>query len=87
MKLFLAELDKHIAEIASGKKDVFDNIHDFAEILCIHLTHLSNTIEQTTGKGPSQHFETKLAIVAKRLLETTEWSVAQVAIRLTIHLG
>ncbi|MDQ7949046.1 MAG: AraC family transcriptional regulator [Pedobacter sp.] len=82
---FLNELDKHIANIASGRTDVFYEIHDFAEILCIHPTHLSNTIKKVTGKAPCDHCEGKLAIVAKRLLETTQMSISEIAYRLTYN--
>lgn len=80
---FLSELDNHIADIVSGKKEVFYEIHDFASILCIHPVHLSNTVKETTGKSPCDHCEGKLAEQAKKLLETTNWTVAQVATRLT----
>ena len=52
---FLSELDNHIADIVSGKKEVFYEIHDFANILCIHPVHLSNTVKETTGKSPCDH--------------------------------
>ena len=80
---FLSELDNHIADIVSGKKEVFYEIHDFANILCIHPVHLSNTVKETTGKSPCDHCEGKLAKEAKKLLQTTDWTVAQVARQLT----
>ncbi|MCE7065770.1 AraC family transcriptional regulator [Dyadobacter sp. CY326] len=80
---FLHELDKHIADIASGKTDVFYEIHDFASILCIHPVHLSNTVKQVTGKAPCDHCEGKLALVAKELLESADMTITQIAHRLT----
>ena len=82
---FLNELDKHIADIASGRKEVFYEIYDFAAILCIHPIHLSNTVKEVTGKAPCHHCEGKLAIVAKRLLETTPMTISQIAYRLTYN--
>jgi len=64
---FLNELDQHIADIVAGRKTVFYEIYDFAAILCIHPTHLSNTIKSVTGKAPCDHCEEKLAVEAKRL--------------------
>jgi AraC family transcriptional regulator of adaptative response / methylphosphotriester-DNA alkyltransferase methyltransferase len=80
---FLLELDKHIVDIVSGNKDVFYEIHDFANILCIHPIHLSNTVKEVTGKAPCDHCEGKLAIEAKRLLQSTKMSITQIAYRLT----
>jgi len=80
---FLSELDKHIADIASGKTDVFFEIHDFANILCIHPIHLSNTVKQVTGKPPCDHCEGKLALVAREMLEKGDMTVTQIARRLT----
>jgi AraC family transcriptional regulator of adaptative response / methylphosphotriester-DNA alkyltransferase methyltransferase len=82
---FLLELDKHILEIASGKADVFYEIHDFASILCIHPVHLSNTIKQVTGKAPCDRCEGKLVVVAKQMLESREMSISQIAYRLTYN--
>ena len=80
---FLEELDKHIADIVSGRKDVFYEIQDFAEILCIHPVHLSNTIRRVTGKSPCHLCESKLAVIAKDLLQNTDWPVSKIAARLT----
>jgi AraC family transcriptional regulator of adaptative response / methylphosphotriester-DNA alkyltransferase methyltransferase len=80
---FLNELDRHIADIVSGRKTVFYEIHDFAALLCIHPTHLSNTVKGVTGKAPCDHCEGKLAIEAKRLLQSTQMSITQIAYLLT----
>jgi AraC family transcriptional regulator of adaptative response / methylphosphotriester-DNA alkyltransferase methyltransferase len=82
---FLAELNDHIADIVSGRKEVFYEIHDFAEILCMHPTHLSNTVKEVTGKAPCAHCEGKLAIEAQKLLESTTMSISQIAYRLTYN--
>jgi len=82
---FLNELDKHIFDIASGSKEIFYEISDFAAILCIHPIHLSNTVKTVTGKAPCHHCESKLAIVAKHLLESTPMTISQIAYRLTYN--
>jgi AraC family transcriptional regulator of adaptative response / methylphosphotriester-DNA alkyltransferase methyltransferase len=80
---FLFELDKHILDIVSGKKDVFYEIHDFADILCIHPIHLSNTVKEVTGKAPCHHCERKLVLEAKKLLRSSDLTITQIACRLT----
>jgi AraC family transcriptional regulator of adaptative response / methylphosphotriester-DNA alkyltransferase methyltransferase len=80
---FLIELDKHILDIVSGKKNVFYEINDFADILCIHPVHLSNTVKEVTGMAPCNHCEGKLAIEAKNLLTSSNLTITQVASRLT----
>ena len=84
-KAFLTELDNHIADIVSGRKEVFYEINDFAGILCMHPTHLSNTIKEVTGKAPCAHCEGKLAIEAQKLLKNTTMSISQIAYRLTYN--
>lgn len=80
---FLGELDKHISDIVSEKTDIFFGINDFAKILCIHPTHLSNTIKESTGKAPCDHCEGKLIVVAKELLTNSELTITKIATRLT----
>jgi AraC-like DNA-binding protein len=80
---FLIELDRHIADIVSGKVDVFFDIKDFADILCIHPVHLSNTIKQTTGKAPCDHCEERLIVIAKEMVANTDLSFQQIAVQLT----
>lgn len=80
---FLAELDKHLQDIASGKADTYFEIHDLAKILHIHPTHLSNTIKQTTGKSPCDICHEKTIEVAKKLLENSQLTISDVAYKLT----
>lgn len=80
---FLNELDKHIADIVSSKADVFFGINDFAKILCIHPTHLSNTIKETTGRAPCEHCESKLILIAKDLLLNSDMTISEIAFLLT----
>lgn len=80
---FLAELDKHLHDIVSGITDTYFEIQDFAKILHIHPTHLSNTIKQTTGKAPCDICHEKTIAVAKNLLEKPELTISEVAHKLT----
>lgn len=80
---FLEELEKHLQDIVSGKADTYFEIQDLAEILHIHPTHLSNTIKQTTGKAPCDICHEKTIAVAKKLLDSPELTIAEVAYKLT----
>ena len=80
---FLTELDKHLDDIVSRKTDIMFDIRDFAKILNIHPTHLSNTIKQTTGKAPCDFCEDKLLEISKKLLQNSTMTISNIAILLT----
>ncbi|TFF30431.1 helix-turn-helix domain-containing protein [Mucilaginibacter psychrotolerans] len=66
---FLRELDKHLDDVLQEKRTDMFEIRDFAEILHIHPTHLSNTIKLTTGKAPCFFFEKRIMELAKGMLQ------------------
>lgn len=80
---FLRALDRHLADIASGKATEMLEIRDFADQLHIHPTHLSNTIKLTTGHAPCYFFEARILDLARLLLQDSSRSVADVAQSLT----
>jgi AraC family transcriptional regulator of adaptative response / methylphosphotriester-DNA alkyltransferase methyltransferase len=80
---FLVEVDKHLADILSGKADKMYHIKDFAANLYIHPVHLSNTIKLTTGHSPCYFFEGKLMDESRRLLQDGRHTIAAIAERLT----
>jgi AraC family transcriptional regulator of adaptative response / methylphosphotriester-DNA alkyltransferase methyltransferase len=73
----------HVADIAAGRATEMLEIRDFASQLCIHPTHLSNTIKLTTGQPPCFFFEAEILTVAQALLRDTPRSVADIAVSLT----
>lgn len=81
---YLKVLDRHMAEFRAGTADRAWEIRDFAERLFVHPTHLSNTVQEVTGRSPCDHYEEGLMDVARDLLLTTELSAAEVARRLTM---
>jgi AraC-like DNA-binding protein len=83
VRQYLAELDKHVAELKEGKAEIVFEIRTFAGILHIHPSHLSNTIKEVTGRSSCDHFEDRLLAISKELLVTTNLSVAQIARQLT----
>jgi AraC family transcriptional regulator of adaptative response / methylphosphotriester-DNA alkyltransferase methyltransferase len=79
---FLAELDKHLDDIMQNKRTDMLEIRDFAEILHVHPTHLSNTIKLITGKAPCFFFEKRIMEIAKGMLQQNI-PVKQIAYQLT----
>ncbi|MET4108173.1 AraC family transcriptional regulator [Hymenobacter sp. UYP22] len=73
----------HVDDLAAGQATEALEIRDFAGQLCIHPTHLSNTLKLTTGEAPCAIYERKLVAVSKELLSNRQQSVAEVAARLT----
>lgn len=74
---------RHVADIAAGHATEMLEIRDFASQLCIHPTHLSNTIKLTTGQPPCFFFEAEILAVAQALLRDTTRPVADIATSLT----
>jgi len=80
---FQIEVDKHLEDILSGATDVMFEIRDFAEIMHIHPTHLSNTIKTATGHSPCYFFENKIMEHAKTLLRDMNTPIGEIARILT----
>jgi AraC-like DNA-binding protein len=80
---FLEEVDKHIADILSGRVEKMYHIKDVAAVLHIHPVHLSNTIKLTTGQSPCWFFEEKLMTEARKMLQEDRFTIAQIADQLT----
>lgn len=82
-KQFLAELDKHMLDLKSGKAESTFEVQDIASLLHIHPTHLSNTIKEELKKSPCDIYEEKLMGIAKELILTSDLSIADIARQLT----
>ena len=80
---FLAEIDKHMLELRSGKAESTFEVQDIAKLLHIHPTHLSNTIKEQLKKSPCDIYEEKLMVIARELILTTNVSIATIARQLT----
>jgi AraC family transcriptional regulator of adaptative response / methylphosphotriester-DNA alkyltransferase methyltransferase len=76
---FLSEMDKHLQDIVDGKAFEILEIKTIADLLHIHPRHLSNTIKLVTGKSACHIFEEKLLTIAKRKLEESHLSIADIA--------
>ena len=80
---FLTEVDKHLLDIIEGRTDTMLEIRDFAQIMHIHPTHLTNTVKQATGNSPCYFFEDKILSIAKTMLEKNDRSINAIATLLT----
>ena len=80
---FLREVDRHLADIVAGRATEMFEVRDLAGVLCIHPTHLSNTIKLATGHSPCYFFEARIMDIARELLRDPRRSVADVATSLT----
>jgi AraC family transcriptional regulator of adaptative response / methylphosphotriester-DNA alkyltransferase methyltransferase len=79
---YLRELDKHLEDIVHERVvDMFE-IRDFAQLLHIHPTHLTNTIKLTTGKPPCFFFEEKIMVIARDMIKQHK-PIKEVAFKLT----
>ncbi len=80
---YLVLLETHLQSIISQKTTKMLEVRDFASMLFIHPTHLSNTIKLTTGKSPCDFYEEKIVIISKKLLEENKLQISEIAILLT----
>jgi AraC family transcriptional regulator of adaptative response / methylphosphotriester-DNA alkyltransferase methyltransferase len=80
---FLRELDKHLDDVVSGRVSEMFEVRDFAELIHVHPTHLSNTIKSATGFPPCYFFEERLMDLSKSLLQDRNLSITVVARTLT----
>jgi len=72
-------LDRHIDDLRHGRADRTFEIQDFADLLHIHPTHLSNTLHQTLGQSPCDLYENQLLALSKELLADTRMPVGDIA--------
>ncbi|MGM9478642.1 helix-turn-helix domain-containing protein [Pedobacter sp. GSP4] len=80
---FLRELDKHLDDIVSGRATEMFEVRDFAELIHVHPTHLSNTIKSATGYSPCYFFEERLMDISKSMLQNISMPIAEIARILT----
>lgn len=76
-------LDRHIAEVVSGKLLDFMEINEIASQLFVSHKHLTDTVQKETGNHPCYFYDLKIIEQAKRMLVESDKSVAEVAKTLT----
>ena len=76
-------LDKHIADVITGKVDDFMEINQIASELFISHKHLTDIVQKETGNHPCHFYDLKILDEAKRMLSETDKSIAEIAKILT----
>lgn len=76
-------IDKHLDDLVQNKTEKMFEIEDFAKILFIHPTHLTNTIKNTTNISACGIFQLKIMERALQLLANNTLSIKEIALLLT----
>jgi AraC-like DNA-binding protein len=80
---FIQLIDEHLADLTHHRTTDMHEIEDFAELMHIHPTHLSNTIKEVSGTSPCGIYQTKIIETAKQLLADPYLSIRDIAFILT----
>ncbi len=80
---FFAQVKKDIDVQSEEQKDF--SVSYFAERLSAHPNHLSTTLKKHTGKTAQEHIHVALLAAAKTLLMQTDYSVKEIAYRLSFN--
>lgn len=82
-KAYFDLLDNHLADIVSGRITEMMQLKQIANALFLSHSHLTDTIQQTMGHHPCHFYDLKIIEQAKKLLIETDYSVAEIARKLT----
>lgn len=80
---YLKFLDQHIEDVSSGDVPEFLELNQIASKLNISHSHLSDTVQESTGHHPCHFYDLKIIDKAKFLLTETDFSIAEIAKKLT----
>lgn len=81
--IYFAFLDQHIENVVNGQTTDFLELNQIAKALHLSHSHLSDTLQQTTGRHPCHFYDLKIVDKAKALLSDTDLSIAEIAKKLT----
>lgn len=76
-------LDKHIADVVSGKVEEFMEINRIASELFVSHKHLTDTVQKETGNHPCHFYDLKIIDKAKQMLSESDKSISEIAKILT----
>lgn len=82
-KQYFAFLDQHVEDVVSGNTTDFLELNQIANALHISHSHLSDTLQKSTGHHPCHFYDLKIVEKAKSLLKDTDLSIAFIAKKLT----
>ncbi|MNJ87373.1 DNA-binding transcriptional regulator AraC [compost metagenome] len=80
---YFAFLDEHVEDVANGNATDFLELNQIANALHISHSHLSDTLQKSTGHHPCHFYDLKIVEKAKSLLKETDLSIAFIAKQLT----
>lgn len=80
---YFAFLDRHVEDVANGNATDFLELNQIANALHITHSHLSDSLQKTTGHHPCHFYDMKIIEKAKSLLKETDLSIAFIAKKLT----
>lgn len=81
--IYFTFLDQHIEDVVTGQTNEFLELNQIAKNLHLSHSHLSDTLQQTTGHHPCHFYDLKIVDKAKALLTNTDLSIAEIAKKLT----
>jgi len=76
-------LDKHIADVVSGKVEEFMEINQIASELFVSHKHLTDMVQKETGNHPCHFYDLKIIDKAKQMLSESDKSISEIAKILT----
>ncbi|MDR6782284.1 AraC family transcriptional regulator of adaptative response / methylphosphotriester-DNA alkyltransferase methyltransferase [Pedobacter africanus] len=82
-KQYFTFLDQHVEDVSQGNATDFLELNQIANALHISHSHLSDTIQKSTGHHPCHFYDLKIVEKAKSLLIETDLSIAFIAKKLT----
>jgi len=75
-------VDQHLADLTNLRATEMLEIEQFAELLHVHPTHLSNTIKKVTGTSPCGIYQEKITQLVRQLLANPALSIKGIALSL-----
>ena len=76
-------LEQHIDDVVNEKVAEFLEVNQIAKFLNISHSHLSDTLQESTGHHPCHFYDLKIIDKAKYFLTETDLSIASVAKKMT----
>jgi AraC-like DNA-binding protein len=80
--LFLTLLEVQFPTKKNLQEPLLKNAQDYADRLAVHVNHLNRSVKEVTGKPTTVHIAERITSEAKVLLQSTDWSVSDIADRL-----
>ncbi|MEM7536768.1 MAG: AraC family transcriptional regulator [Chloroflexota bacterium] len=75
-------LVRHFKQLVSEQFTIEQSVQAYADQLAVTSSHLSNTVKEMTGRTPGQLIRQEVVLEAKRLLQHTDLTIAEIGYRL-----